>query len=137
MPDETKVTEVVSKLDDNLKVVDGNDIVKDNTEPLDPIVDALAKVPNSTAYIQSYLETKRYKDETAGALDVLQDANNKLREELAKKEVELRETRRALNGRIPAVIEVIKEVERKGPVQEAPKQKELSIEEIRQFFNTD
>lgn len=120
--------------------MENEDIVESITDSLedagkiDLIVDALASAPNGTMLIQNYLDLKKVADAATGSISVLQEANSNLRTELGHKELELRETRRALNGQIPTVIEVVKEVEKKvAAVEEKPN--ELSIDDIRSLFD--
>ena len=120
MENEDKVESVTDSLEDAGKI--------------DLIVDALASAPNGTMLIQNYLDLKKVADAATGSISVLQEANSNLRTELGHKELELRETRRALNGQIPTVIEVVKEVEKKVAAVEE-KHNELSIDDIRSLFD--
>ena len=61
---------------------------------IDMIYEALCEAPNGTALAQQYLDLKAQAENSIGNVKILSEVNEKLRQENAKLNLEIRETRR-------------------------------------------
>lgn len=106
----------------------------DEAAKIDMIYETLCEAPNGTALAQEYLDFRAQAENSIGNVKVLSEVNEKLRQENARLNLEIRETRRLLDGREPKIIEVEKRVEVPKVEEPKPQIKEPSIEDIVKFF---
>ena len=129
----------MSELDNNIADKGVQDVSQalDDAGKVDMIYEALLASSDGTKLTQDYLSLKSQAENSIGNVKILSDVNEDLRKTNAKLNLEIRETRRLLDGRHPMIVEVEKKVSQQAQQVQQPAKptiKEPTIEDIKAFF---